>query len=871
MLSQAYVDVRSLTFVSFLLRLPVLLLIPLLSQAFQSAPGLVANEPFSGSAGALNGAAGGGGWSGRWQTQNNSTNIPGYNIAVASPLSISGTSFGNYATGGDNWQSTGRALDTTSIGAFAAFLAPDGSIGKTGTSIFFSILMRKDVNTEDEMSVTLNPNGSLPWWVNSPGIAIGHFGGSSDSGGVRYWSMRVAGTVYQTSVPVVVGQAAQLVCTVTFGATSTVSLYVNPPAAALPATPSVSVTTTSAVSFRSVEWNAGTGANESSIDEIRFAGSYATLGGTQTPPPATPANLSATPGNGQISLTWTAVPSATSYNVYQMVNGTAHLTATVYSASATVTGLVNFESYMFYVVAVAPSGVSAPSSTVTTMPAGPLPVPHPSLGTNLSAVTDYSRELPFVDVFHMARTWIPQIQGGSWGQGPALQLDPNGWIQSLQTGQYAETIFLDNALDDHANFPAGQYTLLYDGEGTIQFDLQSATIVSQTPGRMVVNVAPTQNGVYLMVTATNPSNYLRNIRFIMPGFESTYLTSPFNPQFLQRLGGYKVLRYMEWMLTNGSNIRNWSDRPLPADYTWTWRGVPVETLIQLANLTGITPWFNVPAQATDSFVQQFALLINQQLSQSLPFYLEYSNETWNGMFSQTSWVQAQGLAAGYSTNTTLAGFYYTSARSSSIFATFHSALTTPSRMIRVVGSQAANSWLSDQMLGFQNSFASADVLAIAPYFNCDDTATGGFGILGDPSTAAQVDAMTVDQVVNVELAHINGCANQEMQSTAAVARKYGLKLVAYEGGQSLVGYNGAENDSLMTSLFKGANRSTRMTALYTQYLANWVAAGGDMFVQYSDVTSFTKYGSWGSMEYQDQDPATAPKYQSLMTFAAQHP
>ena len=122
--------------------------------------------------------------------------------------------------------------------------------------------MRKDVNTEDEMSVTLNPNASLPWWVNTPGIALGHFGGSSDTGGVRYWSMRVAGTVYQTSIPVVVGQTAQLVCTIAFGATNTVSLYVNPPAAALPSTPAVTVSATSSVSFRSLEWYAGTGAGE---------------------------------------------------------------------------------------------------------------------------------------------------------------------------------------------------------------------------------------------------------------------------------------------------------------------------------------------------------------------------------------------------------------------------------------------------------------------------------------------------------------------------------------------------------------------------------------------------------------------------------
>jgi hypothetical protein len=37
---------------------------------------------------------------------------------------------------------------------------------------------------------------------------------------------------------------------------------------------------------------------------------------------------------------------------------------------------------------------------------------------------------------------------------------------------------------------------------------------------------------------------LRNICFIMPGFESTYASQPFHPLFLQRLQNYKVLRFM---------------------------------------------------------------------------------------------------------------------------------------------------------------------------------------------------------------------------------------------------------------------------------------------------------------------------------------
>jgi hypothetical protein len=441
----------------------------------------------------------------------------------------------------------------------------------------------------------------------------------------------------------------------------------------------------------------------------------------------------------------------------------------------------------------------------------------------------------------------------------------------LSTGQYAETILLDNANDDKPDFPAGQYTLLYDGEGTIQFDLQSATIVSQTAGRMVVNVAASQNGVYLMVTATNPANYLRNIRFIMPGYENTYLLQPFNPQFLSRLTGYRALRFMEWMMTNNSTVANWSDRAAVGDYTWSWRGVPLEVMIELANATGLPPWFNIPVKATDDYVLQFAVMVELLLKPSIHYYVEYSNENWNSMFTQTQWVQSQGLASGYSADPTIAGFYYNAARSSKIFSIFHSALSSSSRLNRVMAGQASNSWLSDQMLAFQNSFVNADVLAIAPYFNCDDSGSGGFGVIGDPSTETQVDRMTVDQIINVELAHINGCAAQEMQSTAAVARKYGLKMVAYEGGQGLVGIGAAQNDAAMTNLFKAANRDSRMTSLYAQYLSNWLSAGGDLINHYTDVAAYTKYGCWGALEYQDQSPASSPKYQALMTFASQNP
>jgi hypothetical protein len=672
-----------------------------------------------------------------------------------------------------------------------------------------------------------------------------------------------------------VGQAALLVVRLNFapsgGSSSQASLYVNPPAGTLPTTPSASATTTNSIAFQSIAWNAGSVANQSSLDEIRVAATYTAITSGAVPPPPTPSNLAAIAGNRQVSLSWNPVSGATAYQVFQGVNTAMKLESTVTTNSFSDTGLTNGTQYTYYVVAVTPSGQSAPSSQVTAIPRGPAPAAHPSLGTNLSAIGDCSRELPFVDVFRSARAWIPQLQGASWGQGPPLQLDPNGWITSLQSGQYAETIMLDNALDDQSDYPAGQYTLLYDGDGVIEFDLQSAVIVSQTPGRMVVDVPAGENGVFLMVTATNAANPIRNIHFIMPGFESTYQTQPFNPTFLQRLQNYDVLRFMEWTLTNGSMIQNWSDRATPSDYTFGWRGVPLEVLIQLADALKVSPWFNLPAQATDDYLLQFANMVKTQLDPNLRFYIEYSNETWNGSFSQNAWVQSRGIALGFSTNPTIAAADFTGWRATQMFGIFQTAFGSTRRFVRVIAAQAGNSWLSDQTLAFQNSFNSADALAIAPYFNCDDTATGGFGTLGDPATANQVAQMTVNQIIDIELGHINGCALQQMQSNSAVAQKYGIKMLAYEGGESLAAYNGAENNTALVAQFKAASRNSRMSSLYAQYLQNWITAGGDILVHFTDVTAYTKYGDFGSMEYQDQDPATAPKYQALTTFATQHP
>jgi len=92
-------------------------------------------------------------------------------------------------------------------------------------------------------------------------------------------------------------------------------------------------------------------------------------------PPPVPANLQATAGNAQVSLTWTASAGATSYNVKRSTTSGGPYTqiASPTTTSYTDTGLSNGTTYYYVVTAVNASGESAisnrasatPTSTVT--------------------------------------------------------------------------------------------------------------------------------------------------------------------------------------------------------------------------------------------------------------------------------------------------------------------------------------------------------------------------------------------------------------------------------------------------------------------------------------------------------------------------
>ena len=377
----------------------------------------------------------------------------------------------------------------------------------------------------------------------------------------------------------------------------------------------------------------------------------------------------------------------------------------------------------------------------------------------------------------------------------------------------------------------------------------------------MIDVDSSRGALFLRIRQTDAGNYIRNIRVIMPGFEATYQKEPFHPAFLKRWQGMACVRFMDWMETNNSKISRWNQRPTVEHATYCEKGVALELMIDLCNRLKADPWFCMPHLADDDYVRQFAGVVKAKLDPNLKVYVEYSNEVWNGMFEQSRWAGKEGQRLGFGEKPWEAGWRYTAWRSVQIFRIWEEVLGGRRQLVRVLPSQAANAYVSRQILTFQDAYRNADALAIAPYISMNVPRQG------KELTADAVENWTVEQALDhLEKKSLPECI-QWIREQKKAADEFGLRLVCYEAGQHMVGVGGAENSQKMTSLFHQANAHPRMGTIYDRYFQAWMQNGGDLMVYFSSVGQWSKWGSWGAMQYFDEDPAQSPKFSALMRFA----
>jgi hypothetical protein len=535
------------------------------------------------------------------------------------------------------------------------------------------------------------------------------------------------------------------------------------------------------------------------------------------------------------------------------------------------------------------------------------------LGTNMGYHASWSGDWVFVDQFAKSRPWIASGCNGTWDTGQKLTLDANGWVIDAPAGVCPQAQLMDGS-----NFPTGTYVLLWDGEGTL--DARNATGYRVTQaGRATFQVtrATLGGGVVVRINSFSRSNPVRNIRVLMPGgvcgrtnteldhfrgctsarggsgscasgetcfdFESVYwnrFADPvasmasssevvFHPRFVEKLKDYRTIRYMQWMRINDGNpLESWSSRTLLGHQDQTsGRGLAYEYTSALSNVLDADAWINVPHRANDAFVRSLAQLFRSNLATSAKLYVEYTNEAWNGApaFPQNKYVmEREGCV--YNTTTkkwsncpTLGRSFFArrTRQVMDIFTTEYGADVT--RLVRVMGSFAANPWWTQQLMIHLGSNTGAarriDAVAIAPYFG---------GRLGNLTNIVPNDPRLTQNAIFTGIAEGLALARGWITETAAHARSYKVDMIAYEGGQHLAPSGANQNTPQMVDAFIAANRDARMRTYYTEHLNDWRRLGGKLFNHYLHISTPGKQGSFGELESQTQE--TSPKLEALQGF-----
>ena len=544
------------------------------------------------------------------------------------------------------------------------------------------------------------------------------------------------------------------------------------------------------------------------------------------------------------------------------------------------------------------------------------------VGLNLGEWDYWSPDLPAIDQFKRAGGWYTQCTreqnpdcpaDWAWdtGEQAKLKRDANGWVTQLPAAndtqaQYrwiAALLFSGNG----GAHPAGQYTVLYDGEGTLEYGLLGRKL-SGTPGRDLVQVASGNDGLLIKITATTPGNHLRNVRVLPPGgvcdgapkvyaasaadctrngtgsflgFEQLLAQQPqtWHPHFLSDARGFRSARFLDWGKTNTSALKHWADRPKPAHAFWTGpHGIPVESMLDFANKAGADPWINLPMQATDDYVRRFARLAKERINARRTLIVEYSNEPWNTAFEAHRYMEQQAVArwgAGQSFNKALSWYGLRSVQVCAIVKAEFGA--DAARVKCVANGQAGWPDVTRQILACQHAQAEVgqpcgrklDAVAVAPYFG---------GYIGDMSVrdivdgwASEPDGGMAKMFAELLAEGPDGlpatppllglhphsrpggavaAAQQTMADSLGIANEFALPLWAYEGGQHLTTALWGDTDPVWIGLFTAANRHARMATAYERWLQAWRASGAQAMTLYNHVYQPGRYGAWGLKESQ---------------------
>ncbi|MBK7096221.1 MAG: T9SS type A sorting domain-containing protein [Saprospiraceae bacterium] len=504
-------------------------------------------------------------------------------------------------------------------------------------------------------------------------------------------------------------------------------------------------------------------------------------------------------------------------------------------------------------------------------------------GTNLGGISDYATELPFVDMMKNCRTWYSKdFNNPAWDSpwntesADSFNYRPDGYPthvpQKIGNRTYLQRPATIWAVTD--GWKSGKYIVLFDGKGVLDFWGGLSELQKVNNNKYTFNFNNPEGSILeMIINESDKNDPLHNIRIIHSDFESTYLSHPFNPLWLEKLSIFKSVRFMDWGHTNNWNQKddwswdnpmpyNWSDRAKIDHYTWTEnKGIPYEMMIKLMNANELDGWICVPHNADDEYIRKMAEFFYDNLDPERKLTVEYSNEIWNWIFGQANWLFKYGC-----TNQNIIwpeGIVPYIQNCMDIWTDVFK--IQPHRITRAVGVQTGWFDVSKRIINNMRP-GSFDAVSPAYYFG-----------LSDEVLETQLDALGSNATVSDLAQRVRQSRDKNEKKwisdiKSKIADPLDLPVIFYEGGQHITP-NPFGQDPTYEKCLLDIQRDSSIYNLYNEWFDFLETLNtGDKpltCMNFSFVSARSaKYGSWGILETMNQDTSSvpAPKYSAILKY-----
>lgn len=402
-------------------------------------------------------------------------------------------------------------------------------------------------------------------------------------------------------------------------------------------------------------------------------------------------------------------------------------------------------------------------------------------------------------------------------------------------------------------------------------------ILDEEPGRILID-APREHQLFLRTE--QPAE---RFTLVPEEHDDDHEELIWYPELVDAVSRGAVLRAIQLQATNYWYENEpglapvWEERTRPeAKLQSTRYGIAVELLVDLANRAETDFWYTLPHSAPDAYARAAARTIGEHLAPGARVLVELGNEVWNAIppyLAQNIWMQDYAdrrgerfaaLEADDAGDDAYArAIMMHAVRTAEVGRIFEQELGDD-RVVVVLAQQVGLDYFHDlarDELAGRGMAAEVEALAIAPYFGAPAQR-----LLGEASDTAVLDAAEAD------LEEVF----RSIAASAASAERWGVPLIAYEGGQHIVPHHrvggewvpsGFDTPAEVRTQMARINASRRMGELYRQWLSGWSERGGGLMMHYGLIYQQDGiWGAWGLFDATNAEPT--PKSRAFYEWAS---